>query len=469
MSRRLRFNITSCGSVNIGSRVAQVQHFALALALGLFLTTPWPRQVVWCQELGIEQLSVVSLHDSFAQIGSKVPAFGGAFVDSDKDTVFAYMVPGQAGTAAELRSAIREVLGSAAPLQHNFAALQGQYTFLQLWDWCGLVTRYVLPMDGVSLTGIDDTHNRLIIGLETHAAASAVEAEMSLLGIPAGAFDIRYTGPAKAEGSLEDRIRPLYGGLEIERDDVPGYNEAPICSLGVIALRQGKAGFITASHCGDKPFTATGTIFTQPLNKARNPKVATEMLNPPLLNNLSCGRDKTITCPPEMNDKRPCRCSDSLFAEVTNPGLSNMLGYIARPDVGKLTWAGGDDPPPTFTITNKNGAFMAGQAITKVGAGDGRTEGKIQLACTFDKFTYTKGDDTIKLYVLCVNEATYSSTEGDSGGPVFVITNADKNQVTLTGLHTGSFDDMSVYSTIDQIEKRDSELGPLIVCADESC
>jgi hypothetical protein len=356
-------------------------------------------------------------------------------------------------------------------LQHNFAVLKGQYTFLQLWDWCALITRYVLPMDGVSLTGIDDAHNRLIVGLETLGAASAVKAEMSLLGIPAQAVKIRYTGTLKADGSLEDRIRPLYGGLEIERDDVPGYNKFPICSLGVIALRQGKAGFITASHCGDKPFNQTGTIFTQPLNKAPNPKVGTEMINPPLLNKLSCARDKTITCPPEMDDKRPCRCSDSLFAEVTDPGLANTLGSIARPDVGKLTWAGGDNPPPTFTITKKNGAFMAGQAITKVGVGTGRTEGKIQLACTYDKFSYTKGNDTIKAYVLCVNEASYRHAGGDSGSPVFVITDASKNEVTLTGLHTGEGEskDISVYSTIDQIEKPGSELGPLIVCANESC
>ena len=40
----------------------------------------------------------------FEAIGEKVPAFGGLFVDESTNTLYAYMVPNQAGEGAALRS-----------------------------------------------------------------------------------------------------------------------------------------------------------------------------------------------------------------------------------------------------------------------------------------------------------------------------------------------------------------------------
>ena len=74
---------------------------------------------------------------------------------------------------------------------------------------------------------------------------------------------------------------------------------------------------------------------------------------------------------------------------------------------------------------------------------------------------------------MCVDEAAYKSVGGDSGAPVFVITSQDRNEVTFTGIHAGRIpiDEVTfaVYSTIDQIDVSATELGPLIVCTDESC
>jgi hypothetical protein len=55
---------------------------------------------------------------------------------------------------------------------------------------------------------------------------------------------------------------------------------------------------------------------------------------------------------------RGCRCSDTLFAEVNNNSLADTLRYIARPDLNKNTWAGGNNPPPTFKITAKAEALL---------------------------------------------------------------------------------------------------------------
>ncbi len=439
------------------SRIANsINSTAIAMALFLFLIALAGTAAAQSQEK-----TTGNIHDAFAEIGMKVHGFGGMFVDEDKDTLYVYLVPGQAGDVAELDKAITDVFGSKRPAEHYIAVLQGQYTFLELQDWYSHMRPQVLPMDGVVLTGIDDRKNRLKVGVESPAVAAAVQAELDASGIPRQAVNIVRAQEGTAEGSLTDRIRPLYGGLNIQAD---GGEE---CTLGVVAIRQGKAGFITASHCGNKPFQLKGTIFSQPLNTSPDTtRIGTETVNPPLANALECGRgDKEVKC----SGGRGCRCSDSLFAEVNNNGLADALGYIARPDLNKTTWAGGDNPPPTFKITAKSATFVVGQSITKVGATGGRTGGKITDACTDDKLTQ-RG---VKYELLCVNEADYTSAGGDSGSPVFVITNQDKNEVTLTGIHAGGVPidgkKFAVYSTIDQIENGTTELGPLIVCADESC
>jgi hypothetical protein len=133
----------------------------------------------------------------------------------------------------------------------------------------------------------------------------------------------------------------------------------------VVAIRQGKAGFITASHCGDKPFQLTGTMFSQPLvTYPDTTRIGTETVNPPLLTALECGRGSIeVKCSGDVG----CRCTDTLFSEVNNGALANSLGYIARPDLNSTSWAGGNNPPPTFKITAKSGAFIVGKSVTKVG------------------------------------------------------------------------------------------------------
>ncbi len=404
-----------------------------------------------------------TIHDAFAQIGVRVTGFGGMFVDEEKDTLYVYLAAGQPADVAELDNAITEVLGSSRPAQHRLVVLPGQYTFLELKNWNDQLRQAVLPMPGVVLTGIDDGKNRLKVGVETTATASAVEDELAALGIPSEAVNLVQMEPLEAEaGSLTGRTRPLVGGLNIQRSKTAGNSQ---CSLGLVAIRQGVAGFVTASHCANKAFqlSTPATVFFQPLKTFPDTtSIGQETVNPSGSKELECGMGSTeIKCPGD----RPCRCSDSLFAKVNNNGLADKLGYIAT----KLNWDGDQNNPPTFKITAKSSAFVKGASITKVGAETGRTDGKILEVCTDDKFTF----EGVKVYLLCVNEADYRSDGGDSGSPVFVITNQGKSEVTVTGIHSGfvRIDGVktAVYSLIDQIQFGQGELGPLLVCADESC
>src|ERR1019366_4034074 len=285
-----------------------IKSVPFVMALCLFLISPISKPAAWSQDQPGGQVAVSNIHDAFAEIGMKVSGFGGMFVDEEKNTLYVYLVPGQPGDVAELDQAITDVFGSKRPPEHHIAVLQGQYTFLELQDWYKHMRPRVLPMDGVVLTGIDDGKNRLKVGVATSTVASAVQAELDALGIPRLAVNIVLAGEATAEGLVFDRIRPLFGGLNIQAD------RGEECTGIAVAIRQGKAGFVTASHCGNKPFQLKGTIFSQPLNTSPDTtQIGKETVNPPLLNALECGRGaKEVKC----SGGRGCRCSDSLFAEV---------------------------------------------------------------------------------------------------------------------------------------------------------
>ncbi len=179
-----------------------INQVSFVMALFVFLISSAGIPAAYSQDQPGGQASVSNIHDAFAEIGMKVHGFGGMFVDEDKDTLYVYLVPGQPGDIAELEQTITDVFGSRRPPQRRIAALQGQYTFLELSDWYSHMRPRVLPMEGVVLTGIDDRKNRLKVGVETSGVASAVQTELDALGIPRLAVNIVLAGEATPEGSL---------------------------------------------------------------------------------------------------------------------------------------------------------------------------------------------------------------------------------------------------------------------------
>ncbi len=432
------------------------------LSLLLCLVFPPVTVSAWSQDVSGGQAALPSIHDAFAQIGQKVTGFGGMYIDEKKDTMYVYLVPSQPGDAVQLDRAITEVLGANRPPQHQLKVLEGQYTFLELMDWYAHLRPQVLPMAGVVMTGIDDSANRLRVGIDTLAAAAAVESKLDALGIPRDAVTIVGVRSARAEGSLTDRIRPLYAGLQIQGDK----QGAVQCTLGVVARLNGANGFVTASHCANNPFTANDTtLFSQPLRTYPDvTSIGNDSVNPALQPGITCTQGQLRnTCPNGWS----CRCTDTLFAQLNNNNNASALGSIARPDAGAITWTGGNNPPPTYTITAKSAAFVPGTTVNQVGITSGNVSGTIDKVCEDWKFT----DYNTPRYILCLNEATYAHGPGDSGAPVFVIPNPASTNVTFTGFHTGDVEYLSgthfaAYSPIDQVQ---NELGTLTVCADGSC
>ena len=451
--------------------IVPIKNVAFALALFIFLISPAAKHAAWSQDQP-------TINDILQEVGLKVTAFGGMFVDEQKDTLYVYMVPDQPGEIPDVDKAITAVFGSYRPPQHNLVALPGQYTFLELKDWRDHMSPQLLPLPGVVSVGIDLVKNRLSVNVLAPVVASQVEAELLALGVPRDAVHIEQTGPIIQEVSLRDKKRPLYGGLQIQRDK----RNQGRCTLGLVAqhIADGTIGLVTASHCGNIAFPKKNDPKTTKFYQAvvADGQVATEFLNPPLVGGI-LGNNRNV-CPASV----VCRLSDTLFAQILNKDDASKQGYIAKPplnntnnpDDGGKGWNGTD----SYRIIAESVYFLPGASITKVGRTTGRTEGTITAVCVDENNwgnpNNLAGDPPRSM--LCQDEANYFSGPGDSGSPVFHVI-ADKNDgctekrqnndVCITGIHWGaetrSTGRIRIFSAIGLVQDNNTELGALKMCA----
>jgi hypothetical protein len=390
----------------------------------------------------------------FAAIGEKVPAFGGLFVDESKDTLYAYMVPNQAGESATLDQTITEILGSGRPTVQRFEVLPAQYTYQQLGDWKSRLTPTVLAMPGAVFTAIDDPNNRLRIGVEDLSLGPTVEAALATLSIPFEAVTIEQVSakdfaelrPEEDEAvnlseplaTLRDRFRPLVGGLQIEIDQ-ENTRSITECTLGFNATREKVRGFVTANHCIHDRSRPKSAIFFQPSNSQDN-RVGTGSVSPPTFDHKT--NKKCL-------EGHKCRYSDTMFVKLDD-GAASSQGLIARPAVGSSDWNGTD----TFSIVGK-ATPMYGLKVTFVGSQSGRREGMVTVASASQR-----GPDDIKY--LCQTIVQWSTTPvvGDSGSPAFSI--GRNNEVDILGIVWGT----RAVSPMVNIEIT-NELGPTLqVCVE---
>jgi len=96
---------------------------AFTLALVGFLVSPASQYAAQCQ--APPRAQVRTIHDVFTDIGMRVSAFGGMFVDEEKDTLYVYLAAAHPGDLSELDQAITDVLGSNRPPLHHLEVLQG--------------------------------------------------------------------------------------------------------------------------------------------------------------------------------------------------------------------------------------------------------------------------------------------------------------------------------------------------------
>jgi hypothetical protein len=383
----------------------------------------------------------LTLDERFARIAEQVPEFGGMYLDADQRTLWVQVTEQRPQIIDELRHAIRD----AFPSEDLPAAIRlqaGRFSFRQLKGWKDSA-RDMLAIPGVTMIDIDERANRLIIGVEPQGFRELVVQELGVRGIPPEGWQIEKAQSVEPQTSLQDKHRPVLGGLQIMNNTAAG-----ACTYGFTATRNDILGFVTASHCTNNQGGVENTIFKQSaptdFSGGTDPTIGTEAADPAYRSVLN-------NCPRGYY----CRFSDAAFVRL-DPGVSAQF-TIAKPVNGTVSW----DGVSKFRI-NSEGVALVGTLVTKVGRTTGSTSGVISQTCADFGFSGTK------LAHLCQSQATYTSAGGDSGAPVFQTSGGCAVGVAcvrLVGIHSSSG---GVFSPISNIQRSD-ELGPLVNCLGGAC
>jgi hypothetical protein len=366
-----------------------------------------------------------------AALAAAVPGFGGLFLDETGAPTVYLTDPGQRGTAQRALASIAR--------EHGFAASAlrvrpGRFTSGQLSAWFGQASRSVLAERGVVYADLDEAGNRVTIAVENAEAGGRARAMLKRLGLPDAAVSVRETQPVRLAATLQDRVRPVGGGLQINFGNF-------LCSLGFNALRNGVASYITASHCTNVQGGTEGTKHFQQDRFHSNTLIGTEAADPTYFTGGACPAS------------RRCRFSDASRGKYAS-GVSQTLGRIARTTsrgslTGSLTIS---TTNPAFTVNSERANSLVGQTVNKIGRTTGWTFGKVVATCVT---TNVSGTNITQLCQTFVNAGVDA---GDSGSPVFNWTSGSST-VRLAGiLWGGSGTSQFVFSPMSGIEK---ELGAL--------
>jgi hypothetical protein len=303
-------------------------------------------------------------------------------------------------------------------------------------------------------------HNRFEIGVtDLERNLPAVEEVLASVGVPLDAVHLEEESPFVAASTLSHRHRPLVGGLQISFQAGFLGRETRECTLGFNALRAGVSGFVTNSHCSRTTSEVDNGRYWQPTRPTLDgDQIGHETVDPAFFTGWPC--------PPN----RRCRHSDANFVQRAADQTATR-GGIARVALGSTSWAGNT----FFRVTSENPRLEErahlNQTFQKVGRTTGRTQGPLVEVCR-DTRLYARGFlgvpiDTGITY-LCQGVVRARAAGGDSGSPVFRVTNHPRvDDVELAGVLWGEGRDAAgnllfVFSPMNRVQ---SELGFLSPCA----
>jgi hypothetical protein len=334
---------------------------------------------------------------------------------------------------------------------------QAQYDYLQLDAWYRASWPQVLAVQGAVSSDLDEGRNRLRFTGVDASVLSNIATTLSGLGVPSAATVLQIRGPVRQTLALRDKVRPPYGGYQIQFFPSPASPLVLVCTLGFNAIKGGVNSFITNSHCSNVQggitvrtdyYQATrGGVLPNPDNF-----IGFEVEDP----DYTSGGD----CPLA----RRCRTAD-VSREQYGAGQSFNIGRIARTTQLNTVLASDDttffqiDPlNPSYRIVAEQPIPIQGQVLNKIGRTTGWTQGTVVATC--ENVDITDSDIT----QLCQGLVDAYVAGGDSGSPVFGF--YTDGTVFLGGILWGSSTDLVtnavqfIFSPFGSIQR---EIGPLTV------
>jgi hypothetical protein len=387
----------------------------------------------------------------FLKMEKELSGFGGMFFD-DHETLNVYVVHPET-SASPLDTTLR-----ASPLVTRKEAaaaikvLPGQYAFSTLAHWRDRLLP-ALGFKGVVFLDIDETRNRLVIGVSDPTAIPVVKKYVIASNIPQPAVIFEKTLPfhTLAIGStVNDQFRPVWGGVQIADEQMPVDDKyGGTCTLGFNATLDGKSGFVTNSHCSRSQGQPDLTTFSQPLVSIVNTEsniIGHESKDP-----------QFFTTPP-CASVEGCRYSDSAFFSYDS-GIPFDLGTIARTQ--QISRSHDIDRPyPMYTIKDED-CGVAGGLVQKVGMISGWTTGKIFATCVAFTQVDTKKHLLPCQYAAASLDGTEIAAPGDSGSPVFI--DKSNGTVALAGVLWGGQGSPSTIFSYSCIGSVKADLGQQLI------
>jgi hypothetical protein len=385
------------------------------------------------------------LDAEFTRIATEAPGFGGMYYDgSGKLNVHVTRDQMRARGAREaiVASVGRSLRasGRSAPSAQEVVFHEAEHDYLRLNEARERM-RSILGVEGVVYTDVDETTNRLRVGVLEGTPQTRIEDALARVAVPVEMVSI-VTSPAIerfAGETLRDFVQPLGGGVQIVWE-YPGVGYF-VCTLGFNVLRsepgRSQPYFLTNSHCTGDQGVVTGTEYYQPAPPAfvdRYNLLGYEVLDPPF-----------FTDPCYVG--YICRWSDAALIKYyrDNPV---RFGSIYRTEFYGTTGPGSidivDDGRKFFSIVDERPYSMVGDVLDKMGRTTGWTRGEVFLTCV------DVGVSGTNQAMLCQDLVAGVAAGGDSGSPVFQPI-GDSHDAILYGLLWGGGPGVFVFSPLENI------------------
>lgn len=130
----------------------------------------------------------------------EVPGFGGYFVDRQGVPQAFLKDPANRGRAVEALGRFLDRVSprlAAKPDLTRINARVGQYDFAELLGWLEPLQGAVFQIEGVQSTDIDETRNRLVVGVLTPSARAGVLRTLAKLPVPREAVIVEIEAPLR--------------------------------------------------------------------------------------------------------------------------------------------------------------------------------------------------------------------------------------------------------------------------------
>lgn len=381
---------------------------------------------------------------SFIELSKQIPGFGGFYRTREGNLIiYAKDISSPQSVKQNVLSYINNESRYPTAVSLSQATLkQSLYSYSELSGWRDIIRGPIFSINGITKLDLAEHINRLTIGVENTSFVESVEKAVSNTEVPLEAVNIEITGKLRSlkasapkkllsTTTLEDKFRPVTGGIEIDSDDT-GH-----CTMSFAALWESKEVFLTNSHCtGIFWGVDSNTEFYQP-DATESSNIGTEVHDP---------AGWTSGCP-----KDECRASDAAIVELDGVADGD-IGTIAKTEGRGVDWTPGskeiDDSMPRFRIISDDKEIMFNMPLNKMGFASGWTNGWVTETCSDLPGV---APDTA---VLCstVVEKMFAQS-GDSGSPVFYDQTTPSGDVELVGILWGIYGatEESVFSAMENV------------------